>query len=111
MLITKAIEHKGFSLISVFSPCITFNLDNDVPFFKPRVRRLEDEDHDPSDWKTACEKAMLWGDVIYTGLFLQNTDRPALGAQEPVLEKGGPLAHRPLGLSDEQSQKIIGRMM
>jgi hypothetical protein len=54
---------------------------------------------------------MLWGDTIYTGLFFQIKDRPALGAREPVLHEGGPLAYRPLGLSQEQAQKIIARMM
>ncbi len=111
MLMKQAIEHKGFALINVFSPCVTFNHDNDFPFFKPRVRRLEDEDHDTSDWKTACEKAMLWGDTIYTGLFLQNKDAPSLEQQEPVLDEGGPLSRRPLGLSREQGQNIFSRMM
>ncbi len=111
MLMQQAIEHEGFALINVFSPCVTFNHDNDFQFFKPRVRRLEDEDHDTSDWKSACEKAMVWGDTIYTGLFLQNKERPALGQREPVLEQGGPLGTRPLGLSTEQAGKILGRMM
>jgi 2-oxoglutarate ferredoxin oxidoreductase subunit beta len=111
MLLKQAIKHKGFSLVSVFSPCVTFNHDNDFPFFKPRVRRLEDEDHDTSDWKTACEKAMLWGDTIYTGLFLQKNDVPSLGQQESVLDEGGPLSRRPLGLSPEQARNIVSRMM
>ena len=111
MLITKAMEHEGFSLISVFSPCVTFNHVNTFQFFKPRVRRLEDEDHDTSDWKAACEKAMEWSDTIYTGLFLQNTERPALGKLEPVLEEGGALSRRSLGLSPEQSDIILSRMM
>ncbi|MCH7543622.1 MAG: 2-oxoacid:ferredoxin oxidoreductase subunit beta [Proteobacteria bacterium] len=110
-LMKQAIEHNGFALISVFSPCVTFNHDNDFAFFKPRVRKLEDEDHDTGDWKSACEKAMLWGDIIYTGLFLQKKDVPSLGQLESVLEKGGPLSRRPLGLSQEQSQNIITRMM
>ena len=110
-LMKQAIEHNGYALISVFSPCVTFNHDNDFAFFKPRVRKLEDEDHDTGDWKSACEKAMLWGDIIYTGLFLQKKDVPSLGQLESVLEKGGPLSRRPLGLSQEQSQNIITRMM
>ena len=110
MLIAQAIEHEGFALISVFSPCVTYNHVNTFQFFKPRVRRLEDEDHDTSDWKLACEKAMEWGDTIYTGLFLQNTERPALGKMEPVLEQGGPLSGRPLGLSRAQGDKILNRM-
>jgi 2-oxoglutarate ferredoxin oxidoreductase subunit beta len=109
-LMKKAIQHKGFSLIDVFSPCVTFNHDNTYKFFKPRVKKLEDEGHDTSDWKSACEKALLWGDTIYTGLFLQK-EQPTLGQLEPVLEEGGPLAYRSLGLSKEQGQNIIKRMM
>ena len=70
-LMKKAIQHKGFSLVDIFSPCVTFNHDNDNAFFKDRVKKLEDEGHDTSDWKAACEKAMMWGDTIYTGLFFQ----------------------------------------
>ncbi len=109
-LMKKAIQHKGFSLIDIFSPCVTFNHDNDYKFFKPRLKKLEDEGHDTSDWKTACEKAMMWGDTIYIGLFLQK-EQPTLSQLEPVLDEGGPLAYRPLGLSKEQGEKIIERMM
>ena len=111
MLMQQAIEHRGFALISVFSPCITFNHDNTVQFFKKRVKKLEDEEHDTSDWKSACEKAMLWGDTIYTGLFLHVKDRPSLAEAEPILKEGGGMSSRPLGISKEQSDKIISRMM
>ena len=110
-LMKKAIQHKGFALVDVFSPCVTFNHDNDKDFFRDRIKKLEDEAHDPSDWKAACEKALMWGDTIYTGLFFQATDEQSLGGREKVLEEGGPLARRPLGLSKEQTQKIIARMM
>jgi 2-oxoglutarate ferredoxin oxidoreductase subunit beta len=110
-LMQQAITHEGFAFINVFSPCITFNHDNDFAFFKPRVKKLEDENHDTTDWKAACERAMQWGDTIYTGLFYQNDKAQSLGQQEPVLDKGGALSHRPLGLSDKQSKAIIARMM
>ena len=110
-LMKKAIRHKGFALVDVFSPCVTFNHDNDNSFYKDRVKKLEDEEHDTSDWKAACEKALEWGDTIYTGLFFQVEDAPSLGRREPVLDEGGPLAHRPLGLTDEQARGIIKRMM
>ena len=109
-LIKNGIEHKGFSLIDVFSPCVTFNHDNDFAFFKPRIRKLEDEGHDPTDWKEACEKAMAWGDEIYIGLFIEN-DRPSLDSLEPVIADGVPIARRPLRLSDEQGANLISRMM
>jgi 2-oxoglutarate ferredoxin oxidoreductase subunit beta len=109
-LMKKAIQHKGFALVDVFSPCVTFNHDNDYPFFRERVKKLEDVGHDPTDWKAACEYAMKWGDEIYIGLYLQ-IERPSLDQLEPVLDEGGPLPFRPLGLTKEQSQRIIKRMM
>lgn len=108
-LMKKAIHHRGFALIDIFSPCVTFNHDNDYKFFKPRVKRLEDEGHDPSDWKSACEKAMQWGETIYTGLFLQK-EQPSLDQLEPVLQDG-PMPSRELLVTHEQSERIFKRMM
>src|SRR6266850_7529406 len=42
-LIAGGIAHKGFSLIDVFSPCVTYNKLNTYPWFKERVYKLEDE--------------------------------------------------------------------
>ena len=109
-LIQQGIKHKGFSIIDVFSPCVTFNLDNTHDFFKERIKKLEDDNHDTSDWKTACEKAMLFGDTIYTGVFFES-DRLSLEDVEPVLKTGGALSLRELGLDKEQAQKIIDRIM
>ncbi len=109
-LMTKAIQHRGFALIDVFSPCVTFNKEYSYDFFKPRVKKLEDEGHDTSDWKAACEKAMVWGETIYTGLFFRTEGAPTLGEQEPVLADG-PLGHQPPGLSTEQAKRIVSRMV
>jgi len=111
MLMTQAIRHEGFALVNVFSPCITFNHDNNFEFFKPRVKKLEDESHDTGDWKAACEKALVWGDDIYTGLFYRNQEAQSLGSQEPVLDNGGALSQRRLGFSTEQADAIIANMM
>jgi len=110
-LIKAGIEHNGFAILDVFSPCVTFNKVNTYQFFKPRVQPLEDIEHDPSDWKQAMEKAMVWGDVIHTGVFFQTNSRLTLEEQEPVLDEGGPLAYRELGLSGEETERIITRMM
>ena len=109
-LIKGGIQHKGFALIDIFSPCVTFNNDNGHPFFKERVRTLEDEGHTTADWKTACEKAMLWGDTIYTGLFFKAGSQESLDQREPVLERG-PMALRELGISEEQGKRLIRGMM
>ncbi|NQW18112.1 MAG: 2-oxoacid:ferredoxin oxidoreductase subunit beta [Chloroflexi bacterium] len=110
-LVKGGIEHRGFALIDIFSPCTTFNKDNDHPFFKQRVKKLEEMDHDTSDWKIACERAMEWGDTLYTGLFFKKEGETTLDDREPILKKGGPIATRELGVSNEQAQKIISGMM
>ena len=110
-LIKAGIEHNGFAILDVFSPCVTFNKVNTYQFFKPRVQPLEDIEHDSSDWKQAMEKAMVWGDVIHTGVFFQTNSRLTLEEQEPVLDEGGPLAYRELGLDGEQTERIVSRMM
>ena len=109
-LMKGGIRHRGFALIDVFSPCVTFNHDQDYPFFKERVKKLEDVGHDPSDWKSACERAMAWGDTLYTGLFFK-AERPSLDELEPILQNAPPLARRPLGLSAEQAKSLKARMM
>ena len=109
-IIKAAIEHKGFSLVDIFSPCVTFNDDNSHDFFKERVSKLEDQGHDSSDWKAACEKAMEWGSTINIGLFFQNQENVSLGAREPVLADG-PLSSRTFGISEDQTKKLLGRMM
>jgi len=109
-VIEQAIEHKGFSLVDVFSPCVTFNNDNTYEFFRERIKKLDDEEHDVTDWKSACEKAMSWDETIYTGVYFQDKDMPVLNEQEPVLEDG-PRARAEPALTDEQGERIIKRMM
>ena len=57
-LIKQAILHKGFSFLDIFSPCVTYNKDNTFQWFRPRVKKLEDNpEFDSSDWLAAMEKA------------------------------------------------------
>ncbi len=110
-LIKGGIEHQGFALIDIFSPCVTFNLDNTHNFFKERIKKLEDEGHDATDWAAACEKAMVWGDEIYIGKFYHlETEKESLTALEPVL-RDGPVAKRTGGLTEEQADRIVQRML
>ncbi len=111
-LMKGAIQHKGFALVDVFSPCVTYNKDNTYQFFNPRVKLLEEQGHDPTDFHKALDKGYLWGDEIPIGLFWQRTDLPTLEDLEPVLHDGnGPLAFRQLGLSDEQAQAVIKELL
>ena len=88
-LIKRGIEHKGFSFLDVFSPCVTYNHDNTYQWYRPRVKKLEDDPaYDATDWTAAMEKSLLWGEEIPIGRFFERTDLPALHAAEPVLNEG-----------------------
>ncbi|MXY59968.1 MAG: 2-oxoacid:ferredoxin oxidoreductase subunit beta [Chloroflexi bacterium] len=110
-LIKGGIEHQGFALIDIFSPCVTFNLDNTHNFFKERIKKLEDQGNDATDWAAACEKAMVWGDEIYIGKFYHlESEKESLTALEPVL-RDGPVSKRTGGLTEEQADRIVQRML
>ena len=111
-LFKGAIRHKGFALVDVFSPCVTFNKDNTYQFFNPRVKILEEHGHDPKDFHAAMEQAYKWGDEIPIGLFWKRADLPTLEEQEPVLDDGnGPLAYRKPGISKEQAEALIKELL
>ena len=95
-LIRKGMEHQGFSFLNVFSPCPTYNHDNTIKWFRPRVKKLEDDpDYDPTDWTAAMEKSLLWGDEIPIGKFFERTDVPTLHGAEPVLSESPLVNHDP----------------
>lgn len=48
-LYEQAMAHKGFAVVDVFQPCVTWNKVNTFKWFRERVYRLEEADHDPSD--------------------------------------------------------------
>jgi 2-oxoglutarate/2-oxoacid ferredoxin oxidoreductase subunit beta len=110
-LLKKAIEHKGFSFLDIFSPCVTYNHDNTFQWFRPRVKKLEDNPAwDTSDWVAAMEKSTLWGDEIPIGLFYERTDVPTAHDAEPVL-KAGPLVHQKMGIPPEVAKGFIDELM
>ncbi len=110
-LIKGGIQHKGFALIDAFSPCVTFNLDNTHEFFKHRTKKLEDMRHDPTNFAAAIQKSYEWGDEIPIGLFWKREDLPSLDQLEPILDEGGPLARRPLGISPETAKSLVRELM
>jgi 2-oxoglutarate ferredoxin oxidoreductase subunit beta len=109
-LIAGGIEHKGFALIDVFSPCVTYNKLNTYPWFKQRVYKLEDPPgHDPANVRQAMEKSFEWGDRIPLGVFYKD-DQPTYEDSEPAF-KQGPLVHQKLGIDSALFQDLVEEFM
>ena len=110
-LIRQGILHKGFSFLDVFSPCVTYNHDNTYQWFRPRVKKLEDNPaHDPTDWMAAMEKSLRWGDEIPIGKFFERTDVATLHGAEPVLE-AGPLVDRDPRIPADVARSFVEELM
>lgn len=54
----QAIEHRGFALVDVFQPCVTWNKLNTFKWFRERVYKLEESGWDPSDRAAAMQLSM-----------------------------------------------------
>lgn len=71
-LIVKAIQHKGFSLVNIFQPCVTFNPVTGYPWYRERIYKLDETNHDPYDINKALQKAMEVEEKIPLGIIYQN---------------------------------------
>jgi len=96
-LIGEALEHRGYALIDVLQPCVTWNRNYAYDFYRERVYKLEEEPgYDPADRTAAWEKAHEWGERIPIGIFYRDTSLPTYEDQVPALREGPPLVRRPL---------------
>lgn len=103
-LIVQGVKHKGYALIDIFQPCVTFNRVNTYEFYNERVYKLEGTDHDPHDRLSAFQKALEWGERIPIGVFYRE-ERPAHEEGFSALSEG-PLANQPLLITPEKFQAL-----
>jgi 2-oxoglutarate ferredoxin oxidoreductase subunit beta len=111
-LYVDGIRHPGFALIDVFSPCVTFNKVQTYDWFRKRIYKLEDTDHNPANFHAAMDRALEWGEKIPIGLLYRNPNPPpSLDEQDPGLQSKGVLVRQSLGMSREQRRKCIEEFM
>lgn len=98
LIIERALEHRGFSFIDVLSPCVTFNRLNTYDWFRDRIYKLEQTEHDPANISQAFTKGQEWGESIPIGVFYQNR-LPTLVESDVVTSSHIPV-EEPLGFSN-----------
>ncbi|MBD3290536.1 2-oxoacid ferredoxin oxidoreductase [candidate division KSB1 bacterium] len=108
-LIEEALKHRGYSMIDVFQPCVTFNKVNTYQFYNKRVYKLQEEnEYDSSDLGAAFAKSQEWGDRIPIGIFYQKKGEPTYQEHLPVLENKSLVKH---GLRDSVPEEIKNEFM
>lgn len=86
-LIRMGIEHRGFALIDVLQPCVSFNHRNTYSWYRERVYKLaEANGYDPGDRVAAFTRALEWGERIPIGLIYQK-ERPTYEGQLSALKE------------------------
>ena len=93
-LFKQAITFPGFALVDVLQPCVAWNRINTYDFYRERVYKLEETDHDPTNLMQAYEKAYEWEERIPIGIF-HRKERPVYRENFPFLE-GDPLVKQRL---------------
>lgn len=101
-LYVAALSHRGFALVDVFQPCVTWNHLNTFAWFRDRVYRLDRADHDPSNRAAAFELSLTTFHEMMctpsecrvpTGVFYREEGRPTYQDGLPQLESGPSWRH------------------
>lgn len=82
-MIREAKKHKGYALIDIFQPCVSFNKINTYQWYNKRVYKLED--HDPTDYEAAVKVAQEFGDEIPIGIIYRE-EKPTFRDRIPYLK-------------------------
>ena len=73
-LIEAGLNHKGFSFINVFSPCVTYNKVNTYDWFKEHLTKLADiENYDNAD-RAMAMRTVMEHEGLVTGIIYQDTE-------------------------------------
>jgi 2-oxoglutarate ferredoxin oxidoreductase subunit beta len=72
-ILKRAVVHKGYALVDIFQPCVSFNKVNTFQWFRERTYYLE-QSHDPFDRRAAFDRS-LEQEKLPLGIFYINPDK------------------------------------
>ncbi len=102
--IKAAMTHRGFALVDILQPCVSFNHVNTYKWYSHRVYEVEGESkYTPEDRTQAFFKAQEWGNRIPIGV-LYRSRRLAYDQLHPLAARGGIVRTQ---TAPEQVQELI----
>jgi 2-oxoglutarate ferredoxin oxidoreductase subunit beta len=84
-IIAEAIKHRGFALVDVLQPCVTYNTINTYQYYLKKIYKLG-ADYDPSDKAKAFAKAGEWEKGIPLGV-LYREKKPTYADDLPQISR------------------------
>lgn len=91
-MMRRAILFKGYAMVDILQPCVSFNKVNTHVWYNKRVYELDDT-HDAGDRLMAMERAMEFGERIPIGV-LYEKEQPTYHEKHRSLKDGKVLAAR-----------------
>ncbi|MFH1995570.1 MAG: thiamine pyrophosphate-dependent enzyme [Candidatus Omnitrophota bacterium] len=92
-IVKKAIAHKGYALVDILQPCVSFNKVNTYQWYKENTYKLESS-YDPSD-RAAAFKRAIEDEKLPLGVFYVNGENKPFHENLPVYASDHtPLIHR-----------------
>lgn len=85
-MIKAGIEHKGFSIINILQPCVTFNKINTYQYYLQRVYKL-DESYKKEDFRTAVQKSLEINKEKFPLGIIYQVEKPSYTDQIPQLKE------------------------
>ena len=102
-IMKEAINYKGYALVDILQPCVSFNKINTFKWYSNRVYKLEDS-YDSTNKLKAIERSMEWNDKIPLGILYKEI-KPDFHDKIDFLRDGEPLINKEIDLN-----KISGFM-
>jgi 2-oxoglutarate ferredoxin oxidoreductase subunit beta len=108
-MLKEAISHKGFALVDIFQPCVSFNKVNTHKWFKENTYYL-DKSHDPLDRAVAFQKAVE-REKLPLGIFYRDDKKSTFEENVGVYRQNKkPLALRKLERKNKLSDLIKSKI-
>lgn len=108
-ILKEAIEHKGFSLVNVFSPCHTYNYQNTPKWFKENLINLDDlENYDCSD-KFSAYKILDQYKNLVTGVIYRDENKIIFEDTLKGYNKSEPLSKADLTINEKLLDEFCDR--
>ncbi len=85
-MIKAGIEHKGFSIINILQPCVTFNKINTYQYYLQRAYKL-DANYKKDDFKIAVQKSLEMNEEKFPLGIIYQVEKPSFTDQLPQLKE------------------------
>lgn len=97
----EAVNHDGFSLVNVFSPCKTYNYKNTPAWYKENLTKLSDIEGYDNTNKLEAYRVLEEHNDLVTGVIYKNEKKPHYEDTLRNYKRDEPIAHQNLEFSEE----------